>query len=127
MPRSGYGARTTLATSGNSCEDWYGLGDRRCSSSYGTYDETVAFWKNRSSETLLTDIEDIKKQLEHYTFVVNPSHGQIRTSYWLFFSELLQKKQAELKIITDAQKKQREKERLAREKIEREQEAFWQE
>ena len=39
-------------------------------------------------------------------------------------SELLQKKQAELKIITDAQKKQREKERLAREKIEREQEAF---
>ena len=112
MPRSGYGARTTQATSGNSCEEWYGLGDGRCPSGY------------TPTGDLITDIGLIKERVAHYTFVVNPSQGQVPTYWWVYFTELLQKKQAELKIITDAQKKQREKERLAREKIEREQEAF---
>ena len=112
MPRSGYGARTTQATSGDSCENWYGLGDYRCPSTYAPTGD------------LITDIELIKEQLIHYTYVVNPSKGQIQTHWWLYFTDLLEKKEAELKIITDAQQKQREKERLAREKIEREQEAF---
>ena len=45
---------------------------------------------------------------------------------WIFRPclKLKTKLKTELKIITDAQEKQREKERLAREKIEREQEAF---
>jgi len=124
MPRSGYGARTTQISSGSSCENWYGLGDRRCPSRFGNIQETEEYWKNRSPETLLADIGDIEQQLEHYHFVPVPSLGQIRTGWFVFFSELLEKKQAELEIIKDAQKKQREKERLAREKIEKEQEAF---
>ena len=110
MPRSGYGARTTFKTSGNNCEDWYGLGAVNCPSGY------------TPTGDLITDIELIKERLAYYRYIVN--NKQVRSHWWVYFTELLQKKQAELKIITDAQEKQREKERLAREKIEREQEAF---
>ena len=110
MPRSGYGARTTQATSGDSCEVWYGKGDERCPSGY------------TPTGDLITDIGLIKERLAYYRDIVN--NKQVRSHWWLYFTDLLEKKQAELKIITDAQEKQREKERLAREKIEREQEAF---
>jgi len=114
MPRSGYGARTSFATSGDSCEDWYGLGDKRCPSGY------------TPTGDLMTDIGLIKERLAHYTDIVftGGTYRQVRSGWFVYFTGLLQKKQAELKIITDAQKKQREKERLAREKIEMEQEAF---
>ena len=110
MPRSGYGARTSLATSGSSCEEWYGLGDKNCPSTYAPTGD------------LFTDVELIKEQLAYYRYIVN--NKQVRSGWFIHFTNLLEKKQAELKIITDAQEKQREKERLAREKIEREQEAF---
>ena len=110
MPRSGYGARTTQATSGSSCEDWYGLGDKKCPSTY------------TPTGDLITDIELIKEQLAYYRYIVN--NKQVRSGWFVHFTNLLEKKEAELEIITDAQEKQREKERLAREKIEREQEAF---
>jgi len=110
MPLSGYGARTSLTTSGNTCENWYGLGDNRCPSGY------------TPTGDLITDIGLIKERVAHYSYIVN--NKQVRSYWWVYFTELLQKKQTELKIITDAQEKQREKERLASEKIEREQEAF---
>jgi len=110
MPRSGYGARTTQATSGDSCEVWYGKGDNRCPSGY------------TPTGDLITDIGLIKERLAYYRDIVN--NKQVRSHWWLYFTQLLEKKEGELKTITDAQEKQREKERLAREKIEREQEAF---
>ena len=100
----------SFSQSTSTCEDWYGLGDDRCPSSY------------TPTGDLITDIGLIKERLAHYRYIVN--NKQVRSHWFVYFTELLQKKQAELKIITDAQEKQREKERLAREKIEREQEAF---
>tara|TARA_R110002020_G_scaffold409284_1_gene619069 strand:+ start:127 stop:591 length:465 start_codon:yes stop_codon:yes gene_type:complete len=103
MPRSGYGARTSQVTSGDSCEDWYGVGDKKC--------------PNRYVETgdLKTDIELLKKWVAFYPV----------GSWWKKLnSDELERKQAELNIITKAEDKERERERLAREKIEIAQDEF---
>ena len=85
MP-SGYGQRRSFATSDATCEDWYGLGDQRCPSSYAP------------TGNLLTDIELIKEQLAHYSFTVftGGTTVQVKSGWWNHFTELLQVKQREL-------------------------------
>jgi len=70
------------------CEDWYGFGDNRC--------------PNRYNETgdLEIDIISLKKWIDLYG-----GHG--RTSWKVWASNELERKQAEFNIITDAQEKQR--------------------
>jgi len=90
---SGYGERRTATTSGDSCEDWYGLGDKRCPSSYAPTGD------------LMTDIELIQEQLAHYRYIVN--NKQVRSYWFVYFTNLLQEKQGEKsKILAQEQAKE---------------------
>ena len=85
------------------CEDWYGLGDKRCPNTYAPTGD------------LITDIGLIKEQLAHYRSLANGR--QIRSGWFIHFTQLLTKKESELKTITDAQEKQRLAEEEARQSL----------
>jgi len=90
---SGYGERRTATTSGESCEDYYGLGDKRCPSSYAPTGD------------LMTDIELIQEQLAHYRYIVN--NKQVRSYWFVHFTNLLQEKRGEQsKILAQEQAKE---------------------
>jgi len=90
---SGYGTPRTFETSGSSCEDWYGLGDRRCPSTY------------TPTGDLMTDIGLIQEQLVHYRNIVN--NKQVRSYWFVYFTELLQEKRGEQsKILAQEQAKE---------------------
>jgi len=87
---SGYGERRTFETSGDTCEDWYGLGDKRCPSSY------------TPTGDLMTDIRLIEEQLAHYRYIINGE--QVRSYWFVTFTELLEKKRSEQsKILVQEQ------------------------
>ena len=90
---SGYGERRTATTSGESCEEYYGLGDKRCPSSY------------TPTGDLMTDIKLIQEQLTHYRYIVN--NKQVRSYWFVHFTNLLQEKRGEQsKILAQEEAKE---------------------
>jgi len=90
---SGYGERRTATTSGESCEEYYGLGDKRCPSSYAPTGD------------LMTDIKLIQEQLAHYRYIVN--NKQVRSYWFVYFTNLLQEKRGEQsKILAQEEAKE---------------------
>jgi hypothetical protein len=90
---SGYGERRTATTSGESCEEYYGLGDKRCPSSYAPTGD------------LMTDIKLIQEQLAHYRNIVN--NKQVRSYWFVYFTNLLQEKRGEQsKILAQEEAKE---------------------
>jgi len=86
-------SRRTFATSGDTCEEWYGLGDKRCPSSYAPTGD------------LMTDIELIQEQLAHYRYIVN--NKQVRSYWFVYFTNLLQEKRGEQsKILAQEEAKE---------------------
>ena len=75
----------SFSKSTSNCEDWYGLGDNRCPSSY------------TPTGDLITDIGLLKEKVAYYYHVVNPSRGPIPNYWWVYYTELLKVKQTELK------------------------------
>jgi len=113
MPRSGYGARTTFETSGDKCEDWYGKGDIRCFPDYAPTGD------------LSKDIELINGQMSKLNYEWNKA-GQGSNGNRVKYNNLkiiLEQKKSQIQqraVLLVQQKREKD----AREKLAREQEAF---